>query len=171
MPHRNARLPSPATVALLVICVLFLLRLPTNERLPLESSDTESVVVGRVIDGDTLELSDGTRVRLLGVDSPELAHDGQPAEAGAVAARDWLRREIEGASVMLRYGPERHDGYGRTLAWIYSSDGVLINLQLLLEGHARLVTHFGLPTDLRTDLHQAAARARAAQRGIWKKNI
>jgi len=125
------------TVAIGVICVLLLLRLPTNERSPFESSETETVVVHRVIDGDTVQLSDGTRVRLLGIDSPELAQQDKAAETGAVEAREWLRLEVEGTSVTLRYGPERHDRYGRTLAWIYDSHGELINLQLLTEGHAR----------------------------------
>jgi micrococcal nuclease len=169
VPRQNVRLPSPVTVAIGVACVLLLLRLPTEDLRPIASSETETVVVRRVIDGDTIQLSDGTRVRLLGINSPELAQQDREAEAGALEAFKWLQSEIEGRSITLRYGPERRDSYGRTLAWIYDSDGTLINLQLLTEGHARLVTRFGLPDDLRTDLHQAAARARAAQRGIWKK--
>jgi len=167
--RRNIRLPGPVTIALLVVCVLLLLRLPTDESSPIESAQTESATVQRVIDGDTVELTDGTHVRFLGIDSPELAHRDTPAEPGAIAARDWLRNQIEGEAVTLRYGSERHDRYGRTLAWIYDSDGTLVNLNLLFEGHARLVKRFGLPEDLRTELHQAVARARVAQRGIWKK--
>lgn len=170
MTRRTARLPSPVTVAFGVICVLLLLRLPNGENAPSESAESAASTVRRVIDGDTVELSDGTRVRLLGIDAPELAQPETAAEAGATDAREWLRSQIEDTNVTLRYGPERHDRYGRTLAWLYDSEGNLINLRLLTEGHARLVTRYGLPDDLRTELHRATAQARVARRGIWKKN-
>lgn len=122
----------------------------------------------RVIDGDTLELDDRRRVRLLGVDAPELGRDDRPAEPGAEAARDWLREQLENRTVQLRYGPDRLDHYGRTLAWVSTTDGTLINRRLLAEGHARLLTRFGLPAEHSEALHRAAAEARVRRRGIWK---
>lgn len=126
------------------------------------------VYVTRVIDGDTVKLGDGRRIRLLGIDAPELGYNGNPSEDGAMESLEWLRRRIEDTDVRLRYGPERVDRYGRTLAWIYLPDGELINKELLERGHARLVTKFGLPADLSAELHQATARARVRNRGIWK---
>jgi micrococcal nuclease len=80
-----------------------------------------------VIDGDTLVVSGVGKVRLLGVDTPELAREGRPAERGAVRAKDFVRERVEGQPVRLEYDVERHDKYGRTLAYVYLKDGTLLN--------------------------------------------
>jgi len=72
--------------------------------------------------------------------------------------------------VELRYGPDRLDRYGRTLAWIFLPTGELINKELLAEGQARLVTRFGLPGDLSAELHQATAEAQVQHKGIWSND-
>jgi len=162
------RSPAPAIVAILVIALMLLLRqrvTPTDQEPSVGSRVSARIV--QVIDGDTVELQDGTRLRLLGIDAPELARDDTEAEGGAEEAKQWLHEQIRGATVELRYGPERQDRYGRTLAWVYLDDGTLLNETLLQEGHARLVTSFGLPLDLSDRLHMAAAQARVQSRGIW----
>lgn len=168
--RKRLRLPTPATVAGIAVTGLVLWRVGTSINAPSGATveARERVLVQYVLDGDTIELHDGWRVRLLGVDTPELGSGDDPAEAGAEASRDWLQERIEGETVDLRYGPERLDRYGRTLAWVYLVDGGLINRMMLQEGQARLVTRYGLPGDLSEDLHRAAAQARAMKRGIWQ---
>ncbi|MCH2201539.1 MAG: thermonuclease family protein [Fuerstiella sp.] len=150
-----------------ILVGLLICRLPNAVDNEFDIVQSSMVQIAHVIDGDTVELKDGRRVRLLGVDSPELGYNDDPEENGATESLEWLRHRIEGADVKLRYGPERLDRYGRTLAWIYLQNGALINKELLETGHARLVTGFGLPADLSAELHQAAARARVRNRGIW----
>ena len=147
---------------------MLLLRQRTAPTDPAVSGDLRVPArIARVIDGDTVELSDGTRVRLLGIDAPELARGSSTAESGAEESKRWLRERVSGAPVELRYGSERLDKYGRTLAWIYLADDTLLNEVLLLEGQAKLVTSFGLPLDLSDRLHVAAAQARVQRRGLW----
>lgn len=168
--RKRLRLPTPAMLAGVAVAGLILWRIGTSVDTPAGPAveARERVQVHYVLDGDTVELADGRRVRLLGIDAPELRFGDDPAEEGAEVSRDWLRERIEGEQVVLRYGTERLDRYGRTLAWIYLADGTLINLQILQEGQARLVTRFGLPDDLSQDLHQAAAQARAMKLGVWE---
>ena len=154
-------------VALLILLGLLICRLPDMADGRQTVTSSPPIRVARVIDGDTIHLADGRRIRLLGIDAPELGYDDDPSEDGAESSRDWLRRRIEGDSVTLRYGRQRKDRYGRTLAWVMSADGELINRELLENGQARLVTRFPLPADLSAELHSSAARARVARRGIW----
>ena len=76
--------------------------------------------VERVVDGDTLVLDGGERVRLIGVDTPETVHPSKPVEAFGKEASAFTRRTAEGRSVRLEYEPRtaRTDRYGRTLAYV-----------------------------------------------------
>jgi micrococcal nuclease len=123
-------------------------------------------VVERVLDGDTFILSGGDKVRLIGLNAPELAHRGDPAEPGGQKATRYLRRLIEGHRVRLEYGPQRRDRYGRRLAHVSTEDGVDVNMRLLRQGLAHAVA---LPPDVtRAKFYfSAEATARRAGRGIW----
>lgn len=169
---REGRSPSPAVIAVIVFVVLAALRLLIFDP-GVESASRgtlQSVIVDRVIDGDTIVLSDNRHVRLLGIDAPELGRDGQPAQPYAEASRDWLRNQIEGHAAQLRLETRQTDRYGRTLAWVYSSDDALVNAQLLDAGCARLLDDYGLPADLEPALRAAEATARVNRRGLWAKS-
>lgn len=92
-----------------------------------------SARVERVIDGDTLVLVGGRRVRLLGIDAPPLV------EPGGIAAAARLRELVGGRVVRLRFAPplvgRTEDMYGRLLAQIFAR-GVDVAQLLLDEGHA-----------------------------------
>ena len=156
-------------LALVILVGLLICRLPDAANSETAHALSTPVRVRRVIDGDTVELDDGRRIRLLGTDAPELGYNGASSEVGAESSREWLRQRIGGELVQLRYGPERLDRYARTLAWIFTSGGELVNRELLEAGQTRLVTRFGLPADLSAELHQAAARAQVQHRGLWNK--
>lgn len=125
-----------------------------------------------VYDGDTVlgELagSQRVRVRLIGIDTPELDRDGAPSEPLAHEARAALRRMLlrSGQRLGLRFGAQRRDRYGRTLAHAYLADGSSVQAALLERGLAVLLLR---PPNLGqlACYRRAEARARRARRGLW----
>lgn len=130
-----------------------------------------SVAVQRVVDGDTLRLTDGRNVRMIGLNTPELGKRGRSDEPFAVAARKRLEALV-GASngrVGLLPGKERKDRYGRTLAHVYGADGTNLEAQLLAEGLGFQVA-VAPNVDL-VNCQQAAERiARQARLGVWRQS-
>ena len=126
------------------------------------------VEVDYVHDGDTVRLADGRPLRLVGIDTPELARDGRPDEPLARAARDRLRELVRGAGMRLglHHDHERQDRYGRLLAHAYLPDGRSVAAVLLAEG---LATQLVVPPNDRswTCLRTAEREARALHRGVW----
>ena len=122
---------------------------------------TEPCIVRRVADGDTLTCSDGTRVRLIGIDSPERTQGGAYTAARAAL----LRLAPIGDTVRLERDVAPADQYGRRLAWVWSGDR-LVNETLVREGWAVLYT---VPPNVRYAERIAAAqrRARDASAGLW----
>jgi micrococcal nuclease len=90
-------------------------------------------VVRRVIDGDTVELATGERVRYLLVDTPEST--GGAVECFGLEARDENRALVEGRRVSLRYDAVCRDRYDRLLAYV-TVDGIDVNALLIEEGYA-----------------------------------
>lgn len=122
-----------------------------------------------VYDGDTLELSDGTRIRLVGINTPELGRDGNPDEPFAVQARERLLRMVQESdgSIHLRPAAERQDRYGRLLAHAYSPDGA--NLQERLLGAGLALAYIHPPNFGNLGCYsEAEARARSSLLGIWR---
>jgi len=125
------------------------------------------VVVSRVIDGDTLRLSDGRKLRLIGINTPELGRDGRPAEPLAQTARRALVDLLGDAPRLgLRFGREREDRYKRLLAHAYLPDGRNVEVSLLEQG---LAAYIVVPpnTALSGCYRQAERLARDAGRGVW----
>ncbi len=121
-------------------------------------------VVARVADGDTLTCADGTRVRLIGIDSPERSQ----GEAFTAARRALLALAPVGDTVRLERDVAATDQYGRRLAWIWA-DGRLVNEVLVRDGWAVLYT---VPPNVRyaERIADAQRRARAASAGLWATN-
>ncbi|WP_248738598.1 thermonuclease family protein [Pseudomonas sp. MWU12-2029] len=134
-------------------------------------SGLSSVVVQRVVDGDTVRLSDGRSVRLIGLNTPELGKQGRSDEPFAVAARKRLETLVadSGGRVGLRLGAQEKDHYGRTLAHLYSVSGASLEAQMLADGLGFQVA-VAPNVDL-VDCQQAAERsARQAGLGLWKRS-
>lgn len=126
------------------------------------------VRIDYVIDGDTVILRGREHLRLIGLDTPEINHEGGPSEPGALAARRYLVRLLAGSGPYpVIYGRERRDHYGRRLGHLFLPDGTNIQALLLRHGYATPLT---IPPNVRfLDCYRAAAgTARAAGRGIWR---
>lgn len=129
------------------------------------------VAVQRVVDGDTLRLSDGRSVRMIGLNTPELGKQGRSDEPFAVAARKRLEALVTASNgrVGVLPGKESKDHYGRTLAHLYGADGANLEAQMLAEGLG-----FQVAVAPNVDLvacQQAAERsARQAGLGVWRQS-
>ena len=128
---------------------------------------TEWREVTRVIDGDTLVLDGGERVRLIGVDTPETVHPQKPVEYFGKEASEFTRRAAEGRRVRLEYdqGTGRQDRYGRTLAYVYLEDGRLLNLKIIEGGYGHAYTRF--PFAKMEEFRRAEQTARERESGLW----
>ncbi len=118
-------------------------------------------------DGDTLRLADGRRVRLLGIDTPEMNyHDGEPQPLAEQAKARVAQLLPRGGTVQLARDRQPHDRFGRALAHAFRADGTSVEETLLREG---LAVVFILPPNVAlADCLLAAEReARRAQRGLW----
>lgn len=121
-----------------------------------------------VCDGDTVILESGDRVRYLGIDAPETAHDGRRAEWMAGEARAFNARAVRGQRLRLEFDREARDRYGRLLSHVYLPDGRLLNLLLVREGLARVVTRRPNLCH-RKELLQAQRSAMKECLGIWSR--
>ena len=93
--------------------------------LSISCSNAQTFTCIRVVDGDTIILSNGERVRLIGVDTPETKHPNKPVQYFGKEASAFTKRMVEGKEVTLEYGQQQRDKYGRLLAYVYLMDGTL----------------------------------------------
>jgi Staphylococcal nuclease homologue len=98
---------------------------------PPPGAHSQIVGVTHVIDGDTLELSTGDKVRLIGVDTPETKDPRKPVQSFGKEATAFTHRTVAGKRVRLEYDQQRHDKYGRTLAYVYLENGTFVNEEII----------------------------------------
>lgn len=118
--------------------------------------------VSRVVDGDTIVVEGGERVRYVGIDAPEV---GEAPEPFGAEATELNRRLVEGRSVLLVKDTSDRDRFGRLLRYVYA-DGILVGAEIVREGHGRAVV---FPPDDQHALCFAALEeeAKQARRGMW----
>jgi micrococcal nuclease len=128
----------------------------------------QTALVVQVVDGDTLVLAGGIKVRVLGIDAPELERDGRPADFLAHKAKAALTELTLDRTVSLSYDRLRYDHYGRLLAYLWLSDHNLVNAALVRRGLARV---YAIAPNLlyQKDLLTAQQEAIEAQRGVWQE--
>ncbi len=130
-------------------------------------------MVARVIDGDTIDIAipDGskstTRIRLWGVDCPEVAHGNRPAGYFSGEARTFAQQRLKGQKVHVLLAEHDTRGkYGRLLAYVsLTRDGETFNEQLLRTGHAYADFRFEHPWYER--FKSAEKSAKKAGVGLW----
>ena len=131
----------------------------------------EAATVKYTHDGDTIKLLNGRKIRLIGINTPEVARDDIPAEAYALQARDRLRSLLQANNnkIKLIYGKEKNDHYQRSLAHIFLPDGRNLQAQLLSEGMANAITI--PPNDRYASCYQHAEKmASCMKKGLWSQN-
>jgi len=121
-----------------------------------------------VDDGDTIVLADGRRVRYTGINAPEVAHEGRPAERYGNEARDFNRRLVLKKKVRLEFDREKYDQYGRLLAYVFLQDSTFVNAELVKGGYAYHV--FRRPNTKYDSLFiQVQQEAMAKRVGMWER--
>lgn len=125
--------------------------------------------VRNVVDGDTIRLQDNRRVRLIGINAPELDGRGRTAEPYAVQAKRRLTALIKANNnkVSLRVGEQTQDRYGRMLVNLYDRNGVSLEEQMVAEGLAYHVV-IAPNVALADCLAQAERYARRQRLGLWQ---
>jgi endonuclease YncB( thermonuclease family) len=163
----DRRNPAPQESRMQILLTLLAAAVALSQTSPFTNHVRRSdpVVVRSVIDGDTIDVSTFGRVRLLGIDAPEIGRGfdtaapfGREARARltALVLHRWIRLEQEGAAL---------DTYGRHLAYVMTEDGVCINATLVREGLARISAR--VPLSRLDELKRAEAEARRFRRGMW----
>ena len=128
--------------------------------------------VKQVDDGDTIVLENGERVRLMGIDAPEIKHSTKAgAEMGREAAA-FARKLAEGKQVRLEFDPSNPtinhtDSRKRTLAYVFLADGTFLNAELVKQGYAFIIP--GFVHKYREEFERLEREARENKRGLWKK--
>jgi micrococcal nuclease len=145
-----------------------------------ENENREAVIVKRVVDGDTFLLSNGERVRLLGIDTPEkfeskkldndaeITHqDKRTIQKLGQLASDYVKNFVEGKKVYLEKEPnyEDKDRYNRLLRWIYLEDGTFVNGKIVKDGYGQVYEKF--PVSKLEELRKYQKEACENNRGLW----
>ncbi|GEM_PF-3098930 len=126
-------------------------------------------IIACVIDGDTIVLNTGDRVRMKGIDAPELHHPVIPAQRFGEEARDFLKNLAEGKKCFLEYDDyDTKDMYGRALAYVYV-DNTDLNAEMLLRGFAYLYTF--KPFGKKIAYAACEREAREKHRGVWNFDL
>lgn len=129
-----------------------------------EPGERTTARVTKHTDGDTLWLSGVGKVRLIGVDTPEV-YGG--AECYGREASGFVERTLPlGSKVGYQLGVDERDHYGRALAYVWLRDGRFLNRLLVARGYAQPLT---VPpnVDYEDVFVREAGRAREAGRGLW----
>ena len=152
-------------LALALICLALAGCDTASERLAdAEPPGVATATVTKHTDGDTLWLSGIGKVRLIGVDTPEVFGE---AECFGREASAFVERVAPlGSRVTYRIGVGERDRYGRALAYVWLADGRFLNRLLVARGYAQPLT---VPPDVEYEdvFVRASQGARDAARGLW----
>lgn len=130
----------------------------------------ERVIVIKVIDGDTIELQSGEKVRLIGIDTPETKDPRRPVGCFGKEASNKTKNLIEGQEIILQKDISETDKYKRLLRYVFLplEDGQLLFVQdyLVREGFAKVLTY---PPDVKFNeqLREAEEFAKINKKGLW----
>ena len=140
----------------------------------------EYLTVTKVIDGDTFKMSDGSKVRLTGIDTPEkydsdklsrqselTGRDKETIKKLGEAASEFVRKLVEGKRVTLvkDEGYEDKDRYDRLLRYVYLEDGTFVNAKIIEEGYANVYNAASISKI--NEFRRLEREARENKRGLW----
>lgn len=136
----------------------------------LSKGNLQKTKVVRVIDGDTIELEAGQKVRYIGIDTPEIVDPRRDPQCFSKEASLQNKKLVEGKEIYLEKDVSETDRYGRLLRYIYlEKNGISINEQLVKEGYAVASSY---PPDVKYQekFRLAEQEARNNQRGLWQED-
>lgn len=133
-----------------------------------DAGKADGATVARVIDGDTIETESGERVRVLGIDTPEV-YGG--TECWGPEASSFAKQLLEDKVVTLRADPTQDDAdrYDRLLRYIVLQDGRNYSVVAAEGGHAEAYVYGGNPVSEYDSILAAQKQAQEANRGMWGK--
>jgi micrococcal nuclease len=131
----------------------------------LSTSHAEIYKVKRVIDGDTLLLVNGERVRLIGVDTPETKHPQKPVQYFGREAYLFTKQMVDGKEARFEFERQKRDRYGRLLAYVYLLDGTFLNAEIIKQGYGFAYTRF--PFKYMEEFRRYEREAKENRRGLW----
>lgn len=139
---------------------------PPAPKRPATSVREFTAAVTRVVDGDTIVIDTGQKVRYIGINTPESVDPRKPVQCFGAEASARNKALVEAKEVKLVKDVSETDKYGRLLRYVYLADGTFVNLELVKEGYARVDT---FPPDVKFSKEFVAAdkAARLAQKGLW----
>ncbi len=157
--------------ALIALVIFIFIQIFPSQKIT-QKVNNNTYIVKRVIDGDTIELTNKQIVRYIGVDSPELHHPKKPVECFASASAQFNKKLVEGKTVTLEKDISETDKYKRLLRYVYvddsstSSGQIFVNKKLIDEGYAYAAT---FPPDVKyADVFQKAQQeAMGNKKGLW----
>jgi micrococcal nuclease len=128
-------------------------------------TDSNLVKVVRAVDGDTIEIEGGDKVRYIGIDTPETVDPRKPVQCFGVEASKKNKELVEGKTVRLEKDITDKDKYNRLLRYVYIGD-VFVNLELVKQGFAY---SYSYPPDIKyqDQFVKAQQEAQEAKRGLW----
>jgi micrococcal nuclease len=131
-------------------------------------------LVRQIIDGDTIVVQkEGdpadqlVRVRLQGIDAPELYQDNEHISVIGIIAKDYIRSLLLNKKIELQFDTIKQDAYGRTIAYVFL-DGVDVQQKLLTSGLAYAYREYEVGRLSEYEAYEALARK--AKVGIWDTN-
>jgi micrococcal nuclease len=134
------------------------------------TENTENVAVDRVIDGDTIVLNDGRRVRYIGINTPELGSGDKKGQCFSLEAKAANEKLVMGKKIRLEKDMSGRDKYGRLLRYVYVEDEdgqeVFVNDYLVSQGYAKFLS---IPPDIKFEgkFVGSADEAKFQNRGLW----
>lgn len=137
-------------------------------------TNMERALVSRVVDGDTLKIKVGDTeetVRLIGINTPETVDPRKTVECFGKEASAKMNELVLGKVVLVVQDQTQgeRDKYQRLLAYIYLSDGTLVNQKMVEDGYAFEYT-YNIPYEFQTEFKDAEKNAREKGLGLWDKS-
>lgn len=129
----------------------------------------------RVVDGDTIDIAVNgvkTRLRLIGINTPETVDPRRKVECFGKEASARAKLLLTGSNVSIELDPtqDKYDKYGRLLAYVYLPDGTSFNKKMIEEGYAYEYT-YKLPYKYQREFKQAQYEASHEGRGLWAAGV
>lgn len=131
-----------------------------------QSSADEFFSVRRVYDGDTIELENGTHVRYIGINAPEISHQDKPGEPFGSEALAFNEKIVLSKQIRIQVDQEVLDQYNRRLAYIFLQDGTFVNQEIVRNGLAH-VLYISPNITYTAVLLKSQQEAMKAGKGMW----